>query len=91
MKCQKENCNEDADEYEIDDFEGKQKYYYCDDHAHKAGFCLGCRLFWGGVETFDFPKTYGNIKGYCDNCSDEIKIECGEFDEGDVYAFIEEL
>ena len=31
---------------------------------HRAGFCWGCRTFWGGIESFEFM----NPQGLCDNC-----------------------
>lgn len=57
--------------------------HYCYDHAKTNGFCFGCGQFWSGVESFDFPEFWGNVRGYCDNCSYTIKSDCGELDEDD--------
>lgn len=56
-------------------------HYYCYDHAFDQGFCYGCGRFYAGIEQFDFPEFWGNVRGYCEDCSDEIKTSCGEYDE----------
>lgn len=43
----------------------------CPRHIERGGFCQGCGLFWGGVESFEF----GTLAGYCDNCASEIRAE----------------
>lgn len=42
--------------------------YHCFDHRADAGFCIGCGLFYAGIERFDF----GPGKGYCEHCWYEI-------------------
>lgn len=86
-KCSHEGCNETENLtacYYPDDGTPEEELFaghYCYDHAPEAGFCYGCGFFWSGVESFDFPESYGNIRGYCENCSFDIRESCGEFDE----------
>ncbi len=55
--------------------------YYCFNHAKPNGFCYGCGEFWGGVEAFEFAREWGNVWGYCPNCSEAFDI--GEDDENE--------
>lgn len=56
--------------------EPEPDHYYCSRHAHSAGFCWACGLFWGGVESFDFGA--GARIGVCENC-----LSTGDFDAED--------
>ena len=47
--------------------------YYCSKHAFEVGYCPGCGLFWGGVESFEFSDHH-----LCDNCEDELRAEMEE-------------
>jgi len=49
--------------------------WYCNDHAHQAGFCPQCGLFCAGQETFDFSPT-----GLCESCQEVFE---SEFDDED--------
>lgn len=55
--------------------DGKPDEYLCRNHVEDSGFCWGCGLFWGGVESFDFSRT-----GLCENC--EIEFD-DDWDEDD--------
>lgn len=57
--------------------------HYCHEHMHDGGFCPGCRLFWGGVETFEFRSSK-----LCDNCASQVEDEDGY--EDDPYAWMGE-
>ncbi len=82
--CQEEGCSEQGSACFLPDNEtDTPNYYYCYKHAKDNGFCYGCGSFWGGVEEFEFAPYWGNIKGYCPHCSDEIKTNLGEYDEED--------
>jgi hypothetical protein len=50
----------------------------CGEHAAKAGYCCCCGQFCAGMTSFDFHHP-----GYCDNCYDQIKADCGEDDQDD--------
>ncbi len=56
--------------------------WLCGKHAHREGFCWGCGLFWGGVESFDFGS--GARTGLCENCLGSGEYE-DEDDDGDEY------
>lgn len=82
MKCEQENCEEEAIECILIDIDGSEhKAYFCSKHAYDNGFCGLCGHFFAGFEFFDFPEAYGNIRGYCDECSEMIKTECGEYND----------
>jgi hypothetical protein len=55
----------------------------CREHAKEKGFCFGCGGFFAGIESFEFAKFWGNLEGYCEECSRQIKEDCGEYDEED--------
>lgn len=46
--------------------------YLCAEHAHQAGYCIGCGQFSAGIESFDFRVRY---QGYCDNCAHQMEGE----------------
>jgi len=50
----------------------------CGEHAAKEGYCCCCGTFCAGMTSFDFHHP-----GYCDNCYDQVKADCGEDDEED--------
>lgn len=57
--------------------------WVCYEHMHSAGFCRGCRQFWGGCEDFDFDP-----QGLCSNCrhdpdyTDDFDDDYGDEDWG---------
>nr|WP_276898470.1 hypothetical protein [Pedobacter kyonggii] len=53
--------------------------YLCPECIENSSYCMGCGNFSTGIESFDFSE----IKGYCENCVDEIKSDSGEDDEFD--------
>lgn len=58
----------------------KPHAYMCSSHAKERGFCAGCGLFWGGIESFDF----GKYPGFCDHCQDQIDSDTyDEYEERD--------
>lgn len=77
-----DGCWRSGDKYSIDGHDELGKFfeeihYYCMEHAHSNGFCWGCRVAWGGVESFDF-----NPIGLCDNCFDDSDIyDCYDWDD----------
>jgi len=79
--CEEKGCNEPAQKFSIE--EGTEEYL-CFKHATESGFCWGCGSFCGGMESFDFAEAHGNVRGYCEHCSDEIKMDCGEYDDEEV-------
>ena len=61
--------------------------YLCSVHAVEEGFCGGCGLFCGGIESFDFGG-FGRQRGYCDNCWDEIMADYDwDGNEDDDYGY----
>lgn len=78
--CQEPDCTNSGSECFYPDSDTPD-HYYCCSHASKNGFCYGCGQFYGGVEQFEFPQFYGNIEGFCPNCSEEIKEEWREADD----------
>ncbi len=44
--------------------------YLCGKHQFEAGYCPGCGLFWGGVESFEFSDHH-----LCENCESELREE----------------
>lgn len=50
--------------------------YLCGKHMFVSGYCPGCGLFWGGIESFEFSEYH-----LCDNCEDEVRAEEEEMDE----------
>ena len=92
--CEAEGCKETADVlchivyYESPKELGEDIYYwYCIKHAKEHGFCYICGEFFAGCEEFDFPEAYGCIPGLCPNCSEQVKVDCGEYDEEDETAY----
>ncbi|OGU61661.1 MAG: hypothetical protein A2V66_15580 [Ignavibacteria bacterium RBG_13_36_8] len=57
------------------------KFQYCYKHAETSGFCLGCGYFLAGTEAFDSST----IKGYCQECIDEINYDLGVPDPNEEY------
>jgi hypothetical protein len=49
--------------------------WLCDTHLREAGFCPGCLMFWGGVESFEFSRT-----GFCEECELEFEMESARDD-----------
>lgn len=83
--CEEEGCSREGIECYLPDNpifdpdpniakEAEPDYYYCGVHAHPNGFCWGCGMFWGGVESFDFGA--GARTGLCENC-----LSSGDFDD----------
>ncbi len=78
MKCEIKDCDKDATT------QGRleeEEHHLCFDHGKETGFCAGCGEFWGGTDEWEFPNAHRCIEGYCQNCSDEIKSDCGEYDD----------
>ena len=44
--------------------------YFCGKHQFEQGYCPGCGLFYGGIESFEFSDHH-----LCDNCESEIQVE----------------
>ena len=94
-QCQGDGCNEDGIECRVWAFGGdglpdEDVERWCIEHAHDAGFCYMCGLFWSGFEAFDFPHYHKVIPGMCPPCSEQTKYDAGELDgqyedEGYVY------
>lgn len=80
-KCQRDGCTSlDVNEYEHPsggEGDNPAVEYLCDRHAQEFGYCLGCRLFQAGFESYDFSE----VPGYCYECVQEMKIEAGEYDD----------
>jgi hypothetical protein len=62
--------------------------YFCDDHAHVEGYCLGCGVFSSGEEVFDFSPDH--LCAACqeelnDALSDAFELDDDEYDEEDPY------
>lgn len=72
--CEESGCNNEADCYQLED----ELFYYCHEHAQRAGFCWGCGGFWAGIESFDFSRS-----GLCSECDYNFRADAGEFDEDD--------
>lgn len=80
--CSHEGCPTTTDLLECHFADGTLDGRYCWDHT-PAGFCKGCGLFCAGIESFDFAAERGNVAGFCEECSDAIKSDCGEDDDPD--------
>lgn len=48
----------------------------CGKHAAETGYCCCCGTYCAGMTSFDFHHP-----GYCDNCYDEVRSDCGEDDD----------
>jgi hypothetical protein len=76
--CEQEGCDRRGESCWLpDDPPDGPSHHYCWEHAHGAGFCHCCGVFWGGIETFDFSPS-----GLCENCAIEIN-GAHDDDEGD--------
>lgn len=77
--CETENCTSiETAKYHNQWAEGDDEFeWLCDDHAIADGYCLGCRWFCAGTESYDFSP----IKGYCHDCVEEIRYDAGEYDD----------
>lgn len=69
IRCQEGGCTTkegEADVYEVPDTKGEPPVfdYYCSAHATKAGYCVGCGGFYGGIESFE-------LEGMCENCIED--------------------
>ncbi len=49
--------------------------YLCGKHMFQSGYCPGCGLFWGGVESFEFSDHH-----LCENCESELREEDDEME-----------
>lgn len=80
--CEHRECENRADEYCYPIIEdGEDDYpivYYCNEHAADAGFCIQCKGFFAGIESYEF-RLSGQPKGYCSDCWEHwmnlVKIE----------------
>lgn len=83
LTCTYPMCKEHGDIYRHPDWEGEtstQAEILCEKHAPQVGFCVGCGVFAGGLESFEFaPK----VRGYCETCGDAIASEVDLEDEDD--------
>ena len=84
IKCQEPNCLNEPKEwiYDPDSKEENAKTILCDEHAHQAGFCLGCAHFLGGTSELDDSPGYQY--GYCSECWEDLSYEledCWDTDE----------
>lgn len=69
--CEHEGCTNPGEPCWLpDDPQDAPSCHYCAEHMYDEGFCPGCRLFWSGVETFDFSP----LKR-CDNCASQVEDE----------------
>lgn len=75
-QCRHPECRQRGDEFAYPDGE---TVWYCEEHARRAGFCVGCGGFWGGVESFEFSR----YPGYCEECSWEFDRMAAWSDEPD--------
>lgn len=85
-KCNHPDC-ESMDVTECflpDNQSGNPDEYYCSEHSQEHGYCYGCGSFWGGVESFDFASCLGGIQGLCENCSDALMDEFGDYDDDEL-------
>lgn len=71
--CNEEGCANEGMACYYSHLHEEPDGWYCGKHAHDAGFCPGCGLFWAGIESFDFSRT-----GYCENCDDAFEAEFGD-------------
>lgn len=90
--CEEKDCLEEAVRCHLVDYSGAEPqdcyYYYCTAHAPTNGFCYICGEFRGGLEEFDFAECYGNIKGLCPHCSDQVKANDEIYeDEAEIYDY----
>lgn len=62
---------------------------HCYDCCVTEGFCFGCGRFSAGQTSYDF----GRIRGYCENCQDQIRSTIADHDEDDedLYDFYSSL
>ena len=85
-KCQK--CEKEALLWKVDSYDGSPPdlYYFCEDHARKFGFCLGCGYFLAGVEYYEFSEGY--LHGYCQPCWTGLNEEFGGYLEEEEEFYI---
>ena len=61
--------------------DGETVVYLCPDCNNGIWYCMGCGVFCAGITSFEF----GPLKGYCDNCQDEIESNMRDEDEESDY------
>lgn len=66
--CQEDGCENRGEPCWIESAATPDEWY-CAEHMHKHGFCIGCGQFYAGIESFDFGP------GWCDNCAPEFEEE----------------
>lgn len=68
-RCMEPGCWQPGDSCFYPDYEDidRPDEYICWEHKEHSGFCMGCGMFWGGIESFEFLHP-----GWCDNCWHEI-------------------
>jgi hypothetical protein len=71
IRCSYKGCTKTQNLRDFN-FSDEEIIYYCEDHAYELGFCEGCGSFCGGLESFILPGWFGNIPGYCSDCSASI-------------------
>ena len=79
--CSQPRCTKNAQEYTypiIEDDQDPETVTLCDDHASKAGFCIGCGYFCAGIESYDFPES-PFLRGLCEVCAEASKWDCPSF------------
>jgi hypothetical protein len=86
MKCEHEGCDREGDPCYMEPWDSEPEGdgpngHFCAEHAFEAGFCMSCRLFFSGIESFDF----GN--GLCDNCRNEFDDDFYQDEDENLVAF----
>jgi len=73
VRC--DDCGKPGTVWEIDSCDGilPDTFNFCDEHAGKFGFCLGCGYFCGGTTDYEFGA--GAKYHYCGECWEALEQE----------------
>lgn len=61
LRCQR--CGAPGFDCRLSIWDKEPEEILCGEHAHQAGYCRGCGIFWAGVTSFDMRRS-----GLCDHC-----------------------
>lgn len=67
LLCQHAGCT--GEWLECDPLDGESEpERFCRDHLSNHGYCKICRVFWGGISSFE-------VRGICDHCHNALEQE----------------
>lgn len=82
-QCDTEGCSDPGEACYMTPMDAEPNEWHCYAHAHEAGFCPICHLFYaGGDDEFDFGKS-----GLCSGCREAIADENGDYDDDEGFDY----